>query len=179
MHLERHVLFWLLAAAIFLLALKTLSPVLLPFVVGAAIAYFLNPVVDRMWNAGFPRGVSTVVLLVLATAALVGVFIFLLPPAIEQGRQLLAATPAEAERLKTVIETAAREQLGDRYPQVQEAVNKGIAGIADALPGSRDLDRASVVERWRRGLQFNFPAARDPPCRILLAARLAEDRRQG
>ena len=135
MHLERHVLFWLLAAAVFVLALQTLSPVLLPFVVGMVIAYFLNPIVDKLWSAGFPRGLSTVILLLLAAAALVGVFIFLLPPAIEQGRQLLAATPAEAERLKTVIETAAREQLGDRYPQVQEAVTKAIAGITDSLPG--------------------------------------------
>lgn len=154
MQLERHVLFWLLAAAAFLFALKTLSPVLLPFVVGMVIAYFLNPIVDKMWNAGFPRALSTVILLLLAAAALVTAFVFLLPPAIEQGRQLLAAAPAEAERLKTVIESAARAQLGDRFPQVQDAVNKGISGITDALPG---LATAAAQALWSGGAAaFNF-----------------------
>lgn len=154
MHLERHVLFWLAATAALLLALTTLSPVLLPFVVGMVIAYFLNPIVDKMWNLGIPRGLTTVFLLLLAATLLVGAFVFLLPPAIEQGRELVAAMPAQAERLKTVIETAARDQLGDRYPDAQAAMKKAIAGVTDALPG---LATTIAQSLWSQGAAaFSF-----------------------
>lgn len=154
MQLERHVLFWLIVGIALLFALRLLSPVLLPFVVGMVIAYFLNPVVDKLWSAGFPRGLSTVILLLVATAVLATAFVFLLPPAIEQGRQLVAAMPAEAERLKTLIETAARENLGDRFPAAQEAVNKAVAGLTDALPG---LATTIAQALWSRGAAaFSF-----------------------
>ena len=40
--------YWGLAAAIFLLALWWLGDVILPFVLGGAVAYFLDPVADRL-----------------------------------------------------------------------------------------------------------------------------------
>ena len=40
--------FWLAAAAVFLLVLWLLNDILLPFVVGMVVAYFLAPVVVRL-----------------------------------------------------------------------------------------------------------------------------------
>ena len=152
--MQRNVLFWLAVAAVFLVALSVLSPVLLPFVAGLVIAYFLNPVVDRLSGAGLPRVVSTVLLLLVTTAA-VGLAVFmLLPPAIEQGRLLLEAMPSEAERLRGLLESSARDYLGDRYPQAQESVNRAIAGMTDALPALAGTIAQSL---WSQGMAaFNF-----------------------
>ena len=47
-------LFWLLVAIIVAFSFYFLSTILLPFVIGIAIAYFLDPVVDKLeerkWN---------------------------------------------------------------------------------------------------------------------------------
>lgn len=152
--MQGHVLFWLAAAAIFLLALGVLSPVLLPFVAGMVIAYFLNPVVDKLSAAGLPRVISTVLLLTLALAAIVLAFVVLLPPAVEQGRGLLAAMPSEAERLRGVLETAARQHLGDRFPQAQDAASRAIAGLTDAIPSLAGTIAQSL---WSGGMAaFSF-----------------------
>lgn len=152
--MQRNVLFWLAVAAVFLVALSVLSPVLLPFVAGLVIAYFLNPVVDRLSGAGLPRVVSTVLLLLVTTATLGLAVFMLLPPAIEQGRLLLEAMPSEADRLQGLLESSARDYLGDRYPQALESVNRAIAGMTDALPALAGTIAQSL---WSQGMAaFNF-----------------------
>lgn len=154
MTIERHALFWFAVLIAFVVALRTLSPVLLPFVAGMTIAYFLNPLVDKLSSAGMPRILSTVLLLVLATAAMVAAFVLLLPPALEQGRSLLAAMPGEAERLKVLLEDTARSYLGEKFPEAQAAVNRGIAGLTDALP---TLTGTIAQSLWSHGMAaFNF-----------------------
>jgi predicted PurR-regulated permease PerM len=51
--------YWGIAAAVFLAALWLLGDVLLPFVAGAAVAYFLNPLVVRLVGLGLPRLAAT------------------------------------------------------------------------------------------------------------------------
>lgn len=152
--MQRHVLFWIVVGILVLAALQVLAPVLLPFVAGMVIAYFLNPVVDKLSSLGIPRVLSTVLLLLLAATGLVFAFVVLLPPAIEQGRGLLSAMPSEAERLRGVLEAAARDALGDSFPQAQEAANKAIAGITDAIPSLAGTIAQSL---WSGGMAaFNF-----------------------
>ena len=55
MTFERQVVFWLAALAVFVLLLWLLSEILLPFVAGAAIAYLLTPVTDRIERLGVNR----------------------------------------------------------------------------------------------------------------------------
>ena len=49
---RRQMVFWLGALVVFVLLLWLLSGILLPFVAGTAIAYLLNPLVDRLERAG-------------------------------------------------------------------------------------------------------------------------------
>ena len=46
-------------SALALLALVQLSEILLPFVLGFTLAYFLDPLADRLERAGLPRLVAT------------------------------------------------------------------------------------------------------------------------
>ncbi len=47
MHLERNIVFRLAALVVFIALLWLLSPILLPFVLGMAIAYVLDPLAER------------------------------------------------------------------------------------------------------------------------------------
>jgi len=51
--------FWLIGFAVSLAALYLLRGMLLPFVAGMAIAYFLDPLADRMQRAGVSRTMAT------------------------------------------------------------------------------------------------------------------------
>lgn len=154
MHVERHALFWILAAAVLAFALKTLAPVLLPFVIGLAIAYFLNPIVDKLTSVGLPRLVGTVLLLFISAAAVIAALVFLIPILAEQTQQLIAALPAEAARFKTLAETFAREQLGARFPEAEAALNRGMTGLTDSLPS---LVTSIAQSLWSQGsAAFNF-----------------------
>ena len=52
MTVARPVIFWITIAAIVLVALVLLRPILMPFAVGMALAYLLAPVVDRWSGSG-------------------------------------------------------------------------------------------------------------------------------
>ena len=60
---DRKVVIWVVGIGAVIFVLHLLSSMLLPFVVGMAIAYFLDPVADRLEEKGFSRGAATSVIL--------------------------------------------------------------------------------------------------------------------
>ncbi|HHV69433.1 MAG TPA: AI-2E family transporter, partial [Ochrobactrum intermedium] len=62
---RRQAMFWVGAVAVFVLFLVVFSSVLLPFVAGMALAYFLDPVADRLERLGLSRLAATVVILLI------------------------------------------------------------------------------------------------------------------
>ena len=65
MTFERQVMFWLAALAVLVLMLWLLSEILLPFVAGAAIAYLLTPITDRLERLGVNRLVAALLMITL------------------------------------------------------------------------------------------------------------------
>lgn len=62
--LKRQAVFWLIALVCFVLFLLVFSDILLPFIAGMALAYFLDPVADRLERIGLSRMMATVVILI-------------------------------------------------------------------------------------------------------------------
>ena len=54
--------YWGIAIAVFLVVMWFLGDVILPFVLGGAIAYFLDPVADRLEDAGCSRALATAII---------------------------------------------------------------------------------------------------------------------
>lgn len=136
---RQQVFFWLGALALILFGVYLLSGILLPFVAGLAIAYFLDPAVDRLEAWRLPRGMATLVVLMLFMLSLVLVALLLLP--------LLQLQAAElARRLPVLLEAARREieylmQLAeDRLAPEDFAKLRGMAG-----------DWAGSAARWLVG----------------------------
>ena len=83
MSVQRQILFWAGAFVAFVLALYVLADILLPFVAGLAIAYFLDPVADRLERLGLGRLAATIVI-VLGFLLVFAAFIVVLVPVLAQ-----------------------------------------------------------------------------------------------
>ena len=107
--------YWGIAAAIFFVVLWVLGNTLLPFFVGAAVAYFLDPVADRLESAGFTRTSATAIifiglLLIILPAVLLAIVVLS-----NQIQGLLSLT-VEAERVAS-IESSIRSILPARLAE--------------------------------------------------------------
>ncbi|CUW40762.1 putative permease (PerM family) [Magnetospirillum sp. XM-1] len=74
--------FWLIGGAVFLVLLYMLRGVMLPFVAGMAVAYFLDPLADRMERAGLSRTLATGIICLVFFGVL-GIGLTLLAPVIQ------------------------------------------------------------------------------------------------
>ena len=115
--------FWAGVAAGFLLLLWLLNDILLPFVVGAVVAYFFDPVVARLQHAGLSRTWATTAVTIVAVLGAVAVAMAIVPPVFSEVQALIAKAPEYvvqvAQRLQPMIEPL-RTRLGLPSLSLQE-----------------------------------------------------------
>jgi predicted PurR-regulated permease PerM len=96
----RAVLAWAAVVGVVLLTMLLLGGILLPFVVGMAAAYALDPLADWLQRHGFGRTAATLTLTVLFFAALAPLVLVLLPVIVDQVTQLATQMPTYLEQLR-------------------------------------------------------------------------------
>ncbi|TFL17442.1 AI-2E family transporter [Jannaschia formosa] len=125
---RQQVTYWGLAAVAFLAILWVLGPILLPFLVGGAIAYILDPLADRLERLGLPRWAATAAITLVAVMGLVLLVAFVIPTLIQQASALVRAAPDYFEAL--------RDWLTLRFPDLVEEggiVRTGLADLGETL----------------------------------------------
>lgn len=125
---RQQALYWGIAAALIALVLWKLGDVLLPFLVGGAIAYFLDPLADRLERAGASRTLATATIALIATLAFVVIGLAVLPTLVRQLVGLVETAPAIATRLQGFLTTT--------FPSVMEpgsAVNETLVSLGNAV----------------------------------------------
>ncbi|MDF1729675.1 MAG: AI-2E family transporter, partial [Sulfitobacter sp.] len=85
--------YWGIAAAVTLVVLWFMGNVLLPFVLGGAIAYFLDPIADRLERMGLSRGLATAVITVMALMIFVIMALLVIPTLVNQTVSLIETAP--------------------------------------------------------------------------------------
>jgi predicted PurR-regulated permease PerM len=100
---RREAAFWVAILVASLVFLWLFEAILLPFVVGMAIGYFLDPVVERLTRHGMSRAAAAGAIIVGAFAIGVTALILLLPVVIQQVAALVEHLPS--------LLTAARERI--------------------------------------------------------------------
>jgi predicted PurR-regulated permease PerM len=154
MRIERQVLFWLSAAVLLVLAIGLLRPILLPFVAGIVIAYFLNPAAEWLTKWGFSRAVASVLIVAVFVCAIAAALVFLVPLLLNQAQEFAVALPEELSRLRTLLEAWARERLGGHYPDFQSGLDRASQTLGDNWAS---LAGALAGSLWSQGLAlFNF-----------------------
>lgn len=118
--IRNQMIFWLGAFAIFLTALYLFKSILLPFVLGAAIAYLLNPLVHSLAKLKIARAPASLVILLLFLGTVGLCLTLLLPLLYRQGVEL-------AENLPNYIDTlwAMLEPLSAKAMQAAGVENTG------------------------------------------------------
>jgi predicted PurR-regulated permease PerM len=146
---DRQVWFWLAALACLVLAVALLRDVLLPFLAGGAIAYFLNPVADRLERLGLGRTLAAGLIVGAVSLLMLLALVLLAPLAIAQLSQLIASLPADLARIRDVIEGWAEQRLGPDFPALKTAIERA---VAEVVQGSSGLLGGLALGAWSRGL---------------------------
>jgi predicted PurR-regulated permease PerM len=131
--------FWLAGLLLALIALYLLRAVLLPFVAGLALAYFLDPLCDRLEKWGCGRALGTTIVLIGFGVFVALVLLLLIPLIQSQIVGLVASLPALAAALVAHLEPLLK--LADEHLSPQE-----MADLKSAL-GSQ----AGSVVQWIAG----------------------------
>ncbi|TIV76673.1 MAG: AI-2E family transporter, partial [Mesorhizobium sp.] len=101
--LRRQVLFWLATAVLLALFLYVFSGILLPFVAGMVLAYFLDPVADWLQRLGLSRLMATVVILIAFIVVVVLAFVILVPVLATQMADFARKLPEYLTRLQSLL----------------------------------------------------------------------------
>ncbi|MCU9847048.1 AI-2E family transporter [Defluviimonas sp. WL0024] len=97
--------YWGIAAVLFFAALWGLGNVILPFVVGGALAYFLDPVADRLERMGLSRTAATSVISIAALLIFVLLSLLIVPMLVRQLVGLVNAAPTIFAELHQFLAT--------------------------------------------------------------------------
>ena len=131
--------YWSIGAVATLFVLWLLSGVLLPFVTGMAIAYFLDPSADKLEKLGFSRVVATSIITFIGLFAGFLMIALLVPQLVTQLAALVAAAPDYFAQ--------AQDVLVSRFPSLLDETST-IRGALDGFVASiqeRSGDLANAV----------------------------------
>src|SRR5690606_20239724 len=101
--LRRHVLFWVAALIVFIVFLWAFRSILLPFVAGMALAYFLDPVADWLERRGLSRMMATVVILICFVLVFTVALMVIIPVIVSQLNEFGKALPGYIGKLQELI----------------------------------------------------------------------------
>lgn len=130
---EARLIFWCLGLAAFLAVLYLLRGILLPFVVGMAVAYFLDPAADRLEKWGLSRTLAATAITAAFLIAVVAFGLLLIPLLQSQLFDLATRLPRYLELLRDILEDllplAAASMSADDLARLRGALG-GLAGGA-------------------------------------------------
>ncbi len=104
--LRRQIVFWLLCLAGFAVFLLVFRSILLPFVAGMALAYFLDPVADWFERLGLSRLLATIVILASFVVIFALSLIIVIPLLANQASEFISRLPGYITSLQHLITDA-------------------------------------------------------------------------
>jgi predicted PurR-regulated permease PerM len=93
MTLQKQTGFWVAALLGLIFILWLFQTILLPFIAGFVLAYFLDPVADRLEKIGLPRIAATAIILLVAILLLVLAAVMVVPVVVDQSAKLATEMP--------------------------------------------------------------------------------------
>ncbi len=142
MRFERHIVFWIAAFLVFVGLLWLLHAILLPFVVGAVLAYLLDPLANRLTKLGLSRVVAALIILGGFIIVLVALLVVIVPLLANQLSAFVAHIPGYVRQLQSFLSDPSHHWLqrviggasGSGDWSAATLVNKSISYLTTALP---------------------------------------------
>ncbi len=132
---KEQVSYWGVAAVIFVAAVWFLGNTLLPFVVGAGIAYFLDPVADRLEEWGCSRVLATIIVTLVMLIIFIALMLIVIPLLISQVQLLVVQTQGLIEKAPEYF-AQLESRFGNRFTDLfQEGswLRNLLASMQDSL----------------------------------------------
>jgi len=128
---------WMLLLLSIVCGVWLLKGILVPFVFGMVIAYFLNPVVENLARHKIPRWLSTTVSLT-GFCLLIGLLLYFIVPLLEtQIAALIKAAPGYVEKLRMDYVPGVKEWLSQfeesDINKIRDAANQSVGNAADFI----------------------------------------------
>ncbi|MDC3368170.1 AI-2E family transporter [bacterium] len=120
--------YWGVAAVALGLVLWFLGDTLLPFILGGAIAYLLDPIADRMERWGLSRLLATSVITLAAVFVFVVAMLLIVPLLVQQAISLFNTAPQIAADLWTFLTT--------RFPDLLDnnsTIRQSLTGLGETI----------------------------------------------
>jgi predicted PurR-regulated permease PerM len=132
----RSLIFWCATLALLITVAVLLRDVLLPFVAGLALAYLLDPLVNRLERLGLYRGAATLLILAVFFAGVILLLLLALPIITAEITILIEKLPGYIKGLQALA-------VDPSHPSISKAID---VGIQQAERSSGEL--ASVGAGW-------------------------------
>jgi predicted PurR-regulated permease PerM len=136
---RRHLTFWIVTFVVFVFLLWLLSDILLPFVVGLALAYLQTPLADRLERRGMNRTVAALLIVGLVVLTFILLALLLVPILAQQAATLVAGVPTYVARLQALLSDSGPPWLrqfidgGDAGKTMTELLAQGAGYIAAVM----------------------------------------------
>jgi predicted PurR-regulated permease PerM len=111
--LQKQVLIWAVSLGVLVVALWTFSPILLPFIAGLVLAYFLDPVADALQRLGFSRLAAALLIVILSILLLVVTLVILVPIVVDQLGRFAGDLPGIIQSLTQRFDELAPQWVKD------------------------------------------------------------------
>ena len=125
---RQQILYWGIAAAILFAVLWVLGDVLMPFILGGAIAYFLDPVADRLERMGLSRVAATALITLCGVLLFVIATLLVVPTLISQAVQLANVAPEYTRSISA--------SLTERFPTLlddQATIRQSMHSLGETI----------------------------------------------
>lgn len=130
MTLQKQVLIWAITLGVLIFALWVFSPILLPFIAGLVLAYFLDPVADALQRLGLSRLASALLIVIMAILTLVIGLVILAPMVMDQLGRLAGDLPSIIASLTQRFNELAPQWMKDMLAQSGADVQGSITQFA-------------------------------------------------
>jgi predicted PurR-regulated permease PerM len=143
---RRQAAFWIGALAVALLFLWVFSGILLPFILGTALAYMLDPIADRLQRGGMNRFWATISIVLMSVMVIAIVVLIVAPILVSQLSGFLERLPAYVTRLRELGNSFFETRLG-QYFNAQDAT----AGVDQVVAQGATWVTTLLASVWAGG----------------------------
>lgn len=146
--LRRQAVFWLGAFLFLGVFLYVFRGILLPFVAGMALAYFLDPVADRLERWGVSRLMATTLILVTFLLLFIVALMIVVPLLASQAGEFIQRLPEYASQLQGLVGAVDATWLMDRVGVELPDLRQSLGGLISEGAG---LVGGLLLQVWNSG----------------------------
>ncbi|MBI1261553.1 MAG: AI-2E family transporter [Rhizobiales bacterium] len=139
MSVQRQAMIWMAVVLVTAFSLWLFSGILLPFVLGMAVAYCLDPLADRLEDLGLSRIVATSLITLAFVLLTVAFGILVLPALFDQAVSLVNVLPELIDKTRAFVVDVTHDRLGSVLgissgKDVEKALTGAVQNTTSWLP---------------------------------------------